>query len=188
MSLRAKRHRPFCSCPLCGPVDKWTVYDGKKVFTVENLSRAELERRQKAKQLKEGRYWLKWDEVPQAHKEAYLGTKSLKMVDIFQAFVADCPFCASAGFLTCERFSTQQSFDERGPDGYVLLYFVICTNHECGCHVKGSFDPMVAIKRWNQRVVALRAVVQRAEFTPGAELAEMNEMDAKHPGWDEAQA
>ena len=143
-------HPPYCSCKVCGPVDKWAVYDGKRVFTVDNLSRLTVETRQQRKQLRDGRYWIKWEEVPQEHKEAFLGTKSVKELDIFNAYVADCPFCASAGFLTFERKDASN----------LLLYFVVCTNWQCACSVKPSFDPKTALERWNRRVVQLRAVVR----------------------------
>lgn len=142
------RHAPYCRCAGCGGVTKWAVYDGDKVFTVDNLSRVEIERRKQGKQLKDGRYWLKWDDVPVEAREAYLSVKrnALAAADPF-----DCPFCASIATLTCVPARAQ------------LLHFVICANPDCGCSLKASYSPIEAVLKWNRRAIQLRMVVAKQQ-------------------------
>lgn len=148
--MRVTRHAAYCRCPKCGPVDKWAVYDGDKVFTVENLSQAEIDRRKHGKQLKQDRYWLKWDDVPVEAREAFL---NLGQGQRLEAFIEpfSCPFCGSVAILNCLPAKVQ------------LLHYVICCNVECACSLKPSFSPIQAVTKWNRRVIQLRGVRAAAE-------------------------
>ena len=155
--VRLKRHAPYCSCPICGPVDKWCVTDGKNVFNVHNFSRAYVEQQTRNKQLKDGRYWEKLDNLPQELRESYLQDNYVKgQVSAVLHPIADCPFCASVAVLTC----CWGQRDENHPAAY-RLHYVICANPQCACSLRPRLSELEAINTWNMRAIQLRAVVRR---------------------------
>ena len=114
---------------------------------VGTLSQAEIERRQKGRQLKLGRTWVKYEDLTQVQREGWLANGKGHVVEATQ-YIADCPFCASIAVTTCHVMQ----------DGN-YKHFVVCANPDCGCSLTPDWNLPEAIKRWNRRAITLRAIL-----------------------------
>jgi hypothetical protein len=140
-------HSARCSCPDCAPTERWCVVDDKQIHSCQVLSRAFVERSRK-KPLKDGRVWMRLEEVPQEMREAYLGKVYGTPAARDMEYLADCPFCGSIAVMTSGAFA----------EG-VRRFFVICANPDCGCSLNPVLRESEAARLWNRRLIQFRAVV-----------------------------
>lgn len=59
-----------------------------------------------------------------------------------------CPFCSSDGVMNMYH-------KQKSDKNYIVYFYVICANHECGCSLKFSLCKRKAIKAWNRRLLRL---------------------------------